>query len=233
MSMDNTKFTVVPTGVLFSAISPTCKLLYAVMSSYGQAGRGVVWPHQSSLAEAVGVSERQLRRLLLDLQSAGFISRIRTMKTNGQFGRNEYELLGFTVSSSLIVSPEDTDVLRSPPEDMGVPHHRTLVSGTIGHGCPVENNTNEQYQKNNTRRFAPPAKEEVKEFFLTEKNCTERSAERGADAFVNFYESKGWVVGKTKMTRWKAAAAGWFTRGLERGEFTIRTKVKADDDGVY
>jgi hypothetical protein len=30
-----------------------------------------------------------------------------------------------------------------------------------------------------------------------------------ADAFVDFYESKGWLVGKNKMKDWKAAVRTW------------------------
>lgn len=234
--MTEIKFTVVPTAVLFSDLPPACKLLYAVMSSYGQAGRGVVWPHQDKLAAGVGVSARQLRRLLAQLESAGCISTVRTVKGNGQFGRNEYELLGFQVSASISLEPEDTGVLRQP-EDTGVRDHRTLVSETIGHGCPVENNTSEQYQKNKTKRFAPPSVDEVKQFFILEKGCTVTSAARGAEKFVLFYESKGWVVGKTKMVSWKSAAAGWFARGFDRGEFSLASTAGKtafiDADGVY
>jgi len=38
-----------------------------------------------------------------------------------------------------------------------------------------------------------------------------------ADAFHSFYESKGWVVGKTKMKNWKAAVSGWNARN-KKGE---------------
>ena len=36
------------------------------------------------------------------------------------------------------------------------------------------------------------------------------------DKFVNFYESKGWMVGKNKMKSWRGALAGWRTRWEER-----------------
>lgn len=53
-------------------------------------------------------------------------------------------------------------------------------------------------------RFAPPTPEEVSEY-CKEKNYTSVDAER----FVAFYESKGWMVGKNKMTDWKAAVRNW------------------------
>jgi hypothetical protein len=32
------------------------------------------------------------------------------------------------------------------------------------------------------------------------------------DQFIDFYQSKGWLVGKTKMKDWKAAARNWSKR---------------------
>ena len=37
-----------------------------------------------------------------------------------------------------------------------------------------------------------------------------------ASAFINFYESKGWMVGKSKMKDWKAAARGWSSRNTQK-----------------
>ena len=127
--MSEQRFTVIPTDMLFSTeLSPTAKLLYALMSSYGQRGRGVVWPSQHALSSAAGLTERQLRRLLVDLEAAGFIAKTQTVKVNGQFGRNEYELRGFEVVSCVEDRPSDIDVPR-PPSDIHVRHRRTSMSG--------------------------------------------------------------------------------------------------------
>ena len=49
-----------------------------------------------------------------------------------------------------------------------------------------------------------------------------------ADDFVNFYEKKGWVVGKTKMKDWKAAVRNWEnTERKRRGLPTIGEMRKA------
>jgi len=39
--------------------------------------------------------------------------------------------------------------------------------------------------------------------------CLERKNEVDANVFFDFYESKGWLVGKTKMKDWKAAVRTW------------------------
>ena len=53
------------------------------------------------------------------------------------------------------------------------------------------------------KRFSPPTVEEVKAY------CDERDNGVDAQSFVDFYESKGWYVGKNRMKDWKAAVRTW------------------------
>lgn len=55
--------------------------------------------------------------------------------------------------------------------------------------------------KNNI--FRPPTVDEVKAY------CDERGNSVDAQSFVDFYESKGWMIGKNKMKDWKAAVRTW------------------------
>jgi DNA replication protein DnaD len=54
--------------------------------------------------------------------------------------------------------------------------------------------------------FTPPTVEEVRTY------CNERHNGIDAEAFVTFYESKGWMIGKNKMKDWKAAVRTWEKR---------------------
>lgn len=53
------------------------------------------------------------------------------------------------------------------------------------------------------RRFTPPSLEEVRDY------CRERGNTVDPGKFIDFYESKGWMVGKNKMKDWKAAVRTW------------------------
>lgn len=70
-----------------------------------------------------------------------------------------------------------------------------------------EDSKKEIEKKKNT--FTPPSIEEIKTYFK-EKGSTESEAE----SFYNFYESKGWYVGKNKMQKWHSAASGWMGRNI-------------------
>ena len=59
-------------------------------------------------------------------------------------------------------------------------------------------------KKNNIgKNFKPPNLEEVEQY------CVERNNKVDAQSFIDFYESKGWYVGKNKMKDWKAAVRTW------------------------
>ena len=55
----------------------------------------------------------------------------------------------------------------------------------------------------NRKRFQPPTSEEVRAY------CEEKGFTFDPEMFVSFYESKGWLVGRTPMTSWKAACRTW------------------------
>lgn len=66
------------------------------------------------------------------------------------------------------------------------------------------------YIKNGSKQFKKPTLKEVNEYF----SATVLPAE--GQKFFNFYESKGWMVGKNKMKDWKAAARNWITTSQDK-----------------
>lgn len=60
------------------------------------------------------------------------------------------------------------------------------------------------------KRFVKPTAEEVRAY------CAERGNRVDAQAFVDFYEAKGWKVGSSPMKDWKAAVRTWEQRDAER-----------------
>lgn len=61
----------------------------------------------------------------------------------------------------------------------------------------------ENIKKKETSRFTPPSVDEVREYCLKEGYGID------PERFVDFYESKGWMIGKNKMKSWKAAVRTW------------------------
>lgn len=67
----------------------------------------------------------------------------------------------------------------------------------------VKDSKGESVRGEKTKRFIPPSVEEVEQY------CIERSNNIDAQSFIDFYESKGWMIGKNKMKDWKAAVRTW------------------------
>ncbi len=63
-----------------------------------------------------------------------------------------------------------------------------------------ENVIKEKYKR---EKFNEPTLEEVQAY------CEERNNGVDAERFIDFYSSKGWMVGKNKMKDWKAAVRTW------------------------
>lgn len=71
------------------------------------------------------------------------------------------------------------------------------------------NNNNSLYKKGSSR-FQKPTIEEIRQY------CLEKGYNVDAEQFFNFYESKGWLVGKAPMKNWRAAVCTWVKREKEK-----------------
>ena len=96
-------------------------------------------------------------------------------------------------------------------------------------------NNNDNIKENIIKeRFKKPNIEEI------EKYCKERKNGIDAERFYNFYESKGWYVGKNKMKDWKACVRtwekkisdnlpNWFDKKVETQEMTKEEQQELDN----
>lgn len=86
-------------------------------------------------------------------------------------------------------------------------------------------------KKKGANKFTPPSIPEVKEY------CDERKNTVNPQTFVDFYESKGWMVGKNKMKSWKACVRTWEKRNETGGQnqgvgFDNRSRAKKVSDEI-
>lgn len=66
--------------------------------------------------------------------------------------------------------------------------------------------------------FTPPSVAMVRAY------CEERGNHIDPEEFVDFYGSKGWMVGKSKMKDWKCAVRNWERRRKEEGGYSQQAK---------
>lgn len=76
--------------------------------------------------------------------------------------------------------------------------------------------------------FVPPTVDEVREY------CSERGNNIDPEVFVDFYESKGWMIGKSKMKDWKAAVRTWErSEGRKKGSVQVAANRRTDLDDIF
>ena len=92
-------------------------------------------------------------------------------------------------------------------------NHESLFSDSLIPDSPPNPLTGEAAapQGESRKRFAPPTVEQVATY------CRERNNGIDPNSFVDFYQSKGWVIGKSPMKDWKAAVRQWEQKRKEQG----------------
>lgn len=87
-----------------------------------------------------------------------------------------------------------------------------------------EYNNIEREKAKTAKRFCPPTLEEVQSYIQ------EKGYSIDAEAFIAFYESKGWMVGKNKMKDWRMAVVTWSKRDNMRPARKTSVTKKCNDE---
>lgn len=106
--------------------------------------------------------------------------------------------------------PEVSDDYEPVVSESGEPMVSEDSEKSESQSKPIQSKPNQSKPK--VRRFTPPSVDEVREY------CSEKGYTFDPEAFVAFYESKGWKVGRNPMKSWQAACTTWQKRQGERRE---------------
>ncbi len=88
---------------------------------------------------------------------------------------------------------------------------------------PITNLIDKDIVAKAPKRFTPPTDIETVSYF-EEKGSTASEAEK----FWFFYDSKNWMVGKSKMKRWQSAASGWIKRNKTESKDIMQISNDSD-----
>lgn len=178
----------------------------------------------SGLASELGVSTRQVRTAIEKLESTGEITR----KTTNRFTVVTVE------NWSLYQADYDDD-------DKQMTNKRQTDDKQMTNGWQTDDKRTlyKEYKKtriqenNNSARtrvshgdgvskFVKPTLQEVKAY------CIERGNDVDPERFVDFYEAKGWMVGKNKMKDWRAAVRNWERNEASKSAGQVQQEGRLD-----
>jgi len=149
--------------------------------------RGQVITGINSLSNDTGLSKQSIRTCLKNLQKTGEINK----QSNNRF---------------TLITICNYDSYNKNDNTPNKPHNKRVTSKQQATNNPTNNKQeykNEKNEKNKEVKFIPPTLSEVKQY------CEDRKNNLDPSHWIDFYESKGWMIGKNKMKDWKAAIRTW------------------------
>ena len=192
-------------------LSPMQRILLAKIYALSQKD-GVCWAGDNYLAESLVCTPQYIRKMRKDLCETQYIS----CEGYGNKRKMTVLLKATTVASNDWNKQPQLQELQQTlqVEATNVAKVATTVAQTIE---STIDNTKKQVK---SRRFKPPSLEECMTNFEDAGSTTDEG-----EKFFNFYESKGWMVGRSKMKNWKAAARNWIKRNNDEQRHKNSTKT--------
>jgi len=153
-------------------------------------------------AALMGVKKQAVSRCISSLEKKGYIT---TKIKNGS--RNHER----TITINKLFTP-----------------HKQNVTGVLTKCLETkENNTinNTVVDKKPSKRFSKPTADQINDYLKQTNNDNKIDA----DAFIDYYQAKDWMIGSNRMKDWKAAVRTWLRRETKTNTQTkSKTNIKAE-----
>lgn len=170
-------------------------LLYALIYSYSDGG-SAFYGSTEYLAKRLGSSKSRIIKVLNEMVLKGLIIK----KTSGRYN---FYVTNFNYVCNTEEPGKEKVSVQSPQRcQIDI---ETSVSPTPNN---IYNNISDTIS---VKRFVKPKVEEIEAY------CKERSNSVDAQHFFDYYESKGWKVGKSPMKDWKSAVRTWERNNFKSG----------------
>lgn len=170
-------------------------IVFAFIYGYSQGGHGCYHGSLATLQGVCGIASRQTAiDVLKSLTEKGYISKSETIL-------NGMKYVSYSACPNIGQGVQKMD--KGCPEN--------------GHNNKEDININTLSNKGRSR-FQKPSLEDIRSY------CQERRNQVDPERFFNFYESKGWMVGKSPMKDWKAAVRTWEQRPETRTSYQPQKK---------
>lgn len=140
-----------------------------------------------------------LRRFILPFESGVIV--IKHWRINNYLRNDRYTPTKYTDELGAL-SVEENGAYTEAKKDDGIPGIPSNGIPSIGK-VSIDKDSEDKSIGGKSSRFVPPSVEQVSDY------CGERKNGIDAQTFIDFYASKGWMIGKNKMKDWRAAVRTW------------------------
>jgi DNA-binding transcriptional ArsR family regulator len=220
--MNKSYYAIIPADVRYDArLTPNAKLLYGEITALCNE-KGFCWAMNEYFADLYSVSKVSVSKWVGSLRDCGYIECQMQYKEGTKQITARYirlttpikENLGTLLKKSLIPSQRKVnDPIKEKFKD------NNTSNNTI--------NTTGDKSPELSQKFKIPTVEEVTDY------CRERNNTLDAQNFIDFYSSKGWLVGKNKMKDWQACIRTWETNDKKRAKENANKQTASDKRSDY
>jgi len=176
-------------------LKPLARLLYAEITALCNK-EGYCWAGNQYFADLYEVDKNTVSGWIGQLKTRGYI----TVQLEYKEGTKQILHRYIRINGEGIHKIIDTSLQKD-----GYPINEIIE---------VNKKTNKKTNNKTNKgiRFTPPSVDEVSDY------CDERNKGVDPQTFIDFYQAKGWMVGKNKMQDWKACVRTWETNRKQRSK---------------
>lgn len=156
-------------------------------------------------------------RTALDRDAAAWEDKVRKRREAGAAGGRQ--CAANRANAAFAVPEPDGEANQAVPVPEPVPESVPEPESGNGRETGKEREDASADKPPRASRFSPPSLEEVSAY------CLARGSAVDPRSFLDFYEAKGWMIGRQRMKDWKAAVRTWENRDGPR-----RSAVPTDED---
>ena len=165
-------------------LKPLARLLYAEITALCNK-EGYCWSSNQYFADLYEVDPKTVSGWIGQLKTKGYITVQLEYKEGTKQVLKRYIRINKGGMDEIMDTLPIKKCIPSPQNDGDPPHKIMEDNKTINN---TFNNTT-----NKGTRFTPPSVDEVNDY------CNQRNNSVDAETFIDFYQAKGWMVGKNKM----------------------------------
>ena len=196
-------YAIIPANVRYDQRLPAnAKLLYGEITALSNE-KGYCWAGNDYFSVLYGVSKTSVSKWVSALRDSGYIN------VQVQYKEGTKQILHRYIT---LVNDPIEEKLMTPIRKVKDPIEEKLIDNN------TSNNTNNNTmnigvvtpEKKVKKLFVKPTLTEVIDF------CNETQANIDPQDFMDFYESKGWMVGKNKMKCWMSCVRRWKRMEVEK-----------------
>jgi ribosomal protein S8 len=184
-------------------LKPLARLLYAEITALCNK-EGYCWSSNQYFADLYEVDPKTVSGWIGQLKTKGYITVQLEYKEGTKQVLKRYIRINEGGMDKIMDTLPIKKCIPSPQNDGDPPHKIMEDNKTINN---TFNNTT-----NKGTRFTPPSVDEVNDY------CNQRNNLVDPQTFIDFYQAKGWMVGKNKMKDWKACVRTWETNRKQRSK---------------